>query len=345
MRKSYPTAWTAAVAATTLTISSVLALLGTITGHLIPTTDATYNVGSSGARWKDVYASGTGTFNTALKVAATNTDALSVQDGNGDNVLTVDTSNRLLRVIGSQTPTSNLFEVSNKDNSKKYLTVSSTSTTFTNGSAVTVNIGQATDNGSGLVMNGANTYISSTPNNALVFMAPGAGNVMYFQVNSVNRLTINASGDAAFGHAVANARLNISERSATKNLFEINNANTSGVYTTKYFTVSSTSTKVANAFHVEVLETTNTSLTVAATNTVIIMRGVVARTVTLPACAASDIGRRLFIDDGAQNANTNNITVNRAGSDTVDGGTSKTINTAGGSLQLVCAAATRWFSL
>jgi hypothetical protein len=281
----------------------------------------------------------------AVTIAATGTAALAVQGGDRNNFLTADTTNRLLRIIGPQTPTSNLFEVSNKDNSKKYLTVSSTSTTFANGSAVTVNIGQTTDNGSGLMLNGANSYISSTSNNALVLIAPGSANLMYFQVNSVNRFTINASGDAAFGHAVANARLNISERSATKNLFEINDANTSGVYTTKYLTVSSTSTKISNAFHVEVLETTNTSLTVAATNTVIIMRGVVARTVTLPACAAGDVGRKLYIDDGAQNANTNNITVNRAGSDTVDGGTSKTINTAGGSLQLICAAATRWFSL
>lgn len=167
----------------------------------------------------------------AVTISATGTETLAVQGGYGNNFLTADTSNLLLRIIGSQTPTSNLFEVSNRDNSRKYLTV------------------------------------------------------------------------------------------------------------------SSTSTKISNAFHVEVLETTNTSITVAATNTVIILRGVVARTVTLPACAAADVGRKLFIDDGAQNANTNNITVNRAGSDTVDGGTSKTINTAGGSLQLVCAAATRWFSL
>lgn len=178
----------------------------------------------------------------AVTIAATGTAALAVQGGDRNDFLTADTTNRLLRIIGPQTPTSNLFEVSNKDNSKKYLTVSSTSTTFANGSAVTVNVGQATDNGSGLMLNGANSYISSTSNNALVLMAPGSANLMYFQVNSVNRFVINGSGNAAFGHASPNARFSISERSSTQNLFEINNANTSGVYTKKYFTVSSTST-------------------------------------------------------------------------------------------------------
>lgn len=282
----------------------------------------------------------------AVTIAATGTAALAVQGGDRDDFLTADTTNRLLRIIGPQTPTSNLFEVSNKNNSKKYLTVSSTSTTFANGSAVTVNVGQATDNGSGLVLNGANSYISSTSNNALVLIAPGSSNLMYFQVNSVNRLTINASGDAAFGHAVANARLNISERNATKNLFEINNANTSGVYTTKYFTVSTTSTRIANATVLSgSVVTTNTTYTVSATDTAVIMRGTVARTVTLPACAAGDIGRILYIDDGGQVAGTANITINRAGSDTINGGTSLTISTNGGTSRLYCAAAGTWYDL
>lgn len=239
-----------------------------------------------------------------------------------------------------------MFEVSNSTNAKQYFTVSSTATTVMGHSGlVSFLVGSSTDNGSSLTIRGNNAYLSSESGKALVLAAPGT-NILYFSVGGANRLIADSSGNVVVGgHTAATARFTVSQNSATTNLFEVNNANTNGVYTTKYFTVSSTSTKVANAFHVEVLETTNTSITVAATNTVIILRGSVARTVTLPACAAADVGRKLLIDDGAQNANVANITVNRAGSDTVDGGTSKTINTAGGSLQLVCAAATRWFSL
>lgn len=251
-----------------------------------------------------------------------------------------------LRVRDGLTPTQNMFEVSNSTNAKQYFTVSSTATTVMGHSGlVSFLVGSSTDNGSSLTIRGNNAYLSSESGKALVLAAPGT-NILYFSVGGANRLIADSSGNVVVGgHTAATARFTVSQNSATTNLFEVNNANTNGVYTTKYFTVSSTSTKVANAFHVEVLETTNTSITVAATNTVIILRGSVARTVTLPACAAADVGRKLLIDDGAQNANVANITVNRAGSDTVDGGTSKTINTAGGSLQLVCAAATRWFSL
>lgn len=584
MRKSYPTAWTAAVAATTLTISSVLALLGTITGHLIPTIDATYNVGSSSARWKDLDISGTGTSGLAFVVNATNTNALAIRDGNGNNFLTADTSNDRMSVVGdiysaglkwtartsstdnewrSITYGNGMFVASSKTGSGNQImtspdginwTTRSTPAarewryvTYGNGMFVAVGatgtgnrimtsydgvtwtartspadyswravawgggqfVATASSDGAGnQVMtspDGINWTLRSTPSdispvgqwanvrygngiwvavNATgvsttkqvltspdgitwtardssvvcdffgleygkgLFIASGTdclmtspdginwttrtvptasshqwhaikyGDGLFVSVSktgteramysydgitwtAVSTPNSNAYHDVTFGNGMFVASANsgtgnrimtsgnmrnydvtyddvtrhavtiaatgtaalavqggygnnfltvdtsnlllriIGSQTPTSNLFEVLNRDNSR----KYLTVSSTSTKISNAFHVEVLETTNTSLTVAATNTVIIMRGVVARTVTLPACAASDIGRRLFIDDGAQNANTNNITVNRAGSDTIDGGTSKTINTAGGSLQLVCAAATRWFSL
>lgn len=63
-----------------------------------------------------------------------------------------------------------------------------------------------------------------------------------------------------------------------------------------------------------------------------------ARTVTLPSLSAVENGYRTIIIDSTTgtHASTNNITINRAGSDTfVDGTTSKVINTANGGFEIV----------
>jgi|6_EtaG_2_1085325.scaffolds.fasta_scaffold10940_2 6-phosphogluconolactonase/glucosamine-6-phosphate isomerase/deaminase len=68
-----------------------------------------------------------------------------------------------------------------------------------------------------------------------------------------------------------------------------------------------------------------------------------AVTLTLP--AISSAGKIMFVvkDEGA-NANTFNITINRAGSDTVDGGTSATISTDSGALTFYNDGTSAWFT-
>jgi hypothetical protein len=67
------------------------------------------------------------------------------------------------------------------------------------------------------------------------------------------------------------------------------------------------------------------------------------RTITLPAVANS-AGRIFWIKDKNGTANTNNVTVARAGSATIDGATSKVISSSYGSLRLT-SDGTNWFTL
>lgn len=69
--------------------------------------------------------------------------------------------------------------------------------------------------------------------------------------------------------------------------------------------------------------------------------GITAFTVTLPS-AASYPGRRLVIKDYGGGAAARNITVSRAGSDTIDGATTQTISTNYGCLTLVSDGASVW---
>jgi len=242
---------------------------------------------------------------------------------------------------------SNIVQVGNAGDSVRYMTVSATATTLQGISNTTsLMVGKSTDNGNSVIIAGDNAYFGGGTNKALLLLAPGSLAGIYLNVNGLNRFYVGPNGDASLGYFSPNARLEVSANAYTYNLFEINNRNTSGVYDRKYFTVSTTSTQISNAVHFTgVVVTTNTTYTVSSTDTVIIMRGTVARTVTLPTCAAANIGRKLYIEDGGQTGATANVTINRAGSDTINGATSATINSNGGVQRPFCAASGTWFLL
>lgn len=67
-----------------------------------------------------------------------------------------------------------------------------------------------------------------------------------------------------------------------------------------------------------------------------------ARSITLPAASAVGAGRYYIFSDSTGTANTNNITINRAGSDTIDGATSVALTHAYGALQLVSDGTSAW---
>lgn len=91
---------------------------------------------------------------------------------------------------------------------------------------------------------------------------------------------------------------------------------------------------------------TATDLTVAANNDYVgVTSTAAARTITLPAAASYGIGRVLVIKDESGAAGTNNITAQRAGSDTIDGATSKAISSNYGSLTLYCDGVSKWFTI
>lgn len=68
-----------------------------------------------------------------------------------------------------------------------------------------------------------------------------------------------------------------------------------------------------------------------------------ARTITLPKAADAGEGKVLIVKDESGAANTNNITVDGDGSETIDGATTKVINTAYGVVRLICTG-TAWFT-
>jgi hypothetical protein len=69
-------------------------------------------------------------------------------------------------------------------------------------------------------------------------------------------------------------------------------------------------------------------------------------TLTLPSAAdALAAGTTYVVYDVDGNAGTNNITVSRAGSDTIDGATSATISTNNGKLRLIAISGTEWITL
>jgi hypothetical protein len=69
-----------------------------------------------------------------------------------------------------------------------------------------------------------------------------------------------------------------------------------------------------------------------------------ARTITLPSAASTPAGQMFVVSDESGGAATNNITVTRAGTDTIEGVTTKVINTNYGSIRLYSDGSTKWFT-
>lgn len=86
-----------------------------------------------------------------------------------------------------------------------------------------------------------------------------------------------------------------------------------------------------------------TTYTVVTTDCYVGMSNSGARTVTLCAANALPAGGMITVKDENGNAATNNVTIARAGTDTIDGGTSAVINTNFGVKNLVSDGSAKWF--
>tara|TARA_B100002019_G_scaffold292516_1_gene315894 strand:- start:1146 stop:2009 length:864 start_codon:yes stop_codon:yes gene_type:complete len=103
------------------------------------------------------------------------------------------------------------------------------------------------------------------------------------------------------------------------------NFSTSGGYIAQLDVVSSTPFAVTAAHHYLAVDTS------------------AARTINLPAISSGDIGRILTIFDAAGNADNQNITINVGdGGEDISGGGNYVINTPGGVVTIICAAADAW---
>lgn len=68
-----------------------------------------------------------------------------------------------------------------------------------------------------------------------------------------------------------------------------------------------------------------------------------ARSITLPAANAVSAGRFYWFKDSTGQAATNNITINRAGADTIEGATSKVINDNYQAIMLISDGTSKWY--
>lgn len=67
------------------------------------------------------------------------------------------------------------------------------------------------------------------------------------------------------------------------------------------------------------------------------------RSITLPSAGSVDPGRIYIVKDASGQANTNNITLNADGSDTIDGSSSQTLDSNYGSWMVVTDGSSQWF--
>lgn len=87
---------------------------------------------------------------------------------------------------------------------------------------------------------------------------------------------------------------------------------------------------------------TGTTYTILSSDDIIACNHSSALTLTLPAASTVGEGRNFTIKDESGLAATNNITINRAGSDTIDGGTSIIINGNYDSIEIYRGASNAW---
>ena len=86
-------------------------------------------------------------------------------------------------------------------------------------------------------------------------------------------------------------------------------------------------------------------LTIAPSSTFVylIVNTTASRSITLPEASAVTAGRIYIIKDATGTANTNNITVNRTGSDLIDGLSTQVLDSNNGSWMLVTDGDSNWF--
>jgi len=93
----------------------------------------------------------------------------------------------------------------------------------------------------------------------------------------------------------------------------------------------------------QLINTSPFSLNPKNNDLVVMVDTTAARTINLP--TASITRKFIIIKDSTGNAATNNITINRAGSDTIEGATSTTINVAYGTKTLFSDGTSKWLVL
>jgi hypothetical protein len=159
-------------------------------------------------------------------------------------------TNGLTVANSAVSPTTNIFQVQNSIDSARYLTVSSTATLIGEGATLRVGTSslgvQVTNFQVNQVEAASNLYVNAGATSGTLFLRPGSTGTLYIEKPGGTRIFTAdmTSGFIGIGTTSPAARLTVADASGTPtgNIFEVwNNGGSS-----KYLTVSSTATTVAN---------------------------------------------------------------------------------------------------
>tara|TARA_R100000781_G_scaffold55254_1_gene35982 strand:- start:9062 stop:10147 length:1086 start_codon:yes stop_codon:yes gene_type:complete len=306
------------------TAQSIADLAVVSLGDLIPTTDDTYDIGSTTAQWKDLYLKGVAYFNGSIAGTALITDVNLVGAANTNIGSTLalktyidaqvtasdlDFTGDDLTAINSVDLDSQNFTIAGTANEIETTTVVPSQTltigltddvTITN--TLTLNNGAASASTLNIVNTGqteisftgtaGNTEIFSATNGAMQIGTTSATGYIQLYTNNTLRSTMAENGD-----------MNVLQKfsvgkALTTNSLKFSVANTTGAGATTVLDTDSAT--------VQIVDTSGG-----------------AHTFTLPSAAATGVSGMVFIFIATNAAN--NITVQRAGSDTIEGNTSVNI--------------------
>lgn len=155
--------------------------------------------------------------------------------------------------------------------------------------------------------------------------------------NSHNATELNS---AQFDNLSDNPSLNASVYFKSGD-FWIKNAGGTAVQVTSGGSVNASTDGISRSFE-GTLFNSNTVIGPSATYSMIFVDTTSAVTITLPAANAVSDGRFYEIHDATGSASSNNVTINRAGSDTIDGGTQFKISQNYGSIRLTSDGSSKW---
>ncbi len=220
----------------------------------------------------------------------------------------------------------------------------------------------------GLVVEAGDTVraLTNTPGNTQANWAIAQNNIGYTPENITNKDTdgtLSANSDTKYpSQKATKTYADTKEASANKDasggyagltLFKINMRNVANTFTS-YFTNANTASRTytlpdrdadISAFSLEAMVDADKTFTAGKTIMSLTTALTATRALTLPAANAFPAGTKLIFVDTIRGVSIgNNITITRAGSDTVNGATTLAFNIIGGTVELITDGTSKWIA-
>jgi hypothetical protein len=175
---------------------------------------------------------------------------------------------------------------------------------------------------------------------ALFFRTNAAGTTVMKMLPTTGRVLIGSTTDAGRKLQVTGSAY-ITDSLLLGNLPD--GANTDSIVVINANVVKKVSTSVPRSPLYNLQSGTTYTVLTTDASTIIGLSNTAARTITLAAASAYPAGTIIWFKDEAGTAGTGNITINRAGADTIDGATSAVISTNYGLIGIYTNGSNAWF--